>query len=190
MPLLLTTVVFLPALGAIVLALLPVRDDRKTAHWTALVFTLLTLALSFVLFANFDTLNREYQFVDHFEWIPSLGISYFLGVDGLSLPLVVLNALLTFLAVLVSWRIDRRTKLYFSLLLALETGVMGVFTALDLFLFFLFWEVELAPMYLLIAVWGSGRKEYSAMKFLIYTIAGSAAMLVGILIMYFAAFPA
>ena len=106
-------------------------------------------------------------------------------MDGISLPLVVLNALLGFLAVLISWKIDLRPQLYFVLVLFLETAVTGVFMSLDLFLFFLFWELELAPMFLLIGIWGGPRREYAAMKFIIYTITGSAFMLVGILALFF-----
>ena len=112
-------------------------------------------------------------------------VSYFLGVDGISLPMV-LTGLLTFIAVLASWRLEIRVREYFALVMVMETAMMGVFTSLDLLLFFLFWELELAPMYLLIGVWGGPRREYAAMKFILYTMAGSVFMLVGILALYFA----
>jgi NADH-quinone oxidoreductase subunit M len=126
------------------------------------------------------------QFVTRLPWIPQLNINYATGLDGISLPMFVLNAMLVFLAVLVSWRITLRPREYFALVLVLETAVAGVFASLDFFLFFLFWELELAPMYLLIGIWGSARREYAAMKFILYTVAGSAFMLVGILVFYMA----
>lgn len=185
---LLTAIVFIPILGAIVVALLPAGRDRLIKG-ASLVITAIPLILSIVLYAAFDRTNSGVQFVDRVPWIRigNFNVDYFLGVDGLSLPLVLLTTLLTFLAVFISWNITLRPKEYFALILALETGVLGVFTALDFFLFFLFWEVELIPMYLLIGIWGSGRREYAAMKFLLYTLAGSALMLVAILWIYFQA---
>ena len=184
----LSLIVFLPTAGVVLLALLPGGRPRLVKQAAAAV-TLLDLALALLVWAGFDATSTAVQFVEHISWVPALKIFYFLGVDGLSLPMLLLTTLLGFLAVLVSWNIQHRVKLYFSLLLLLETGVLGVFTALDFALFFLFWEVELLPMYLLIAIWGSppplGRREYSAMKFLIYTIFGSAFMLVGLLAVFF-----
>ena len=115
----------------------------------------------------------------------SFQVEYFLGVDGLSAPLVLLTGLLGFVAVFASWNVKHRVREYFFWLLVLQTAVMGVFTALDFILFFLFWELEMAPMFFLISIWGSGRREYSAMKFLIFTFLGSAFMLVGILVIFF-----
>ena len=128
----------------------------------------------------------RFQFIDRFPWIPgeSLNASYFLGVDGLSAPLVALTGLLGLCAVFASWHIQMRVREYFVWLLVLQTAVMGVFTSLDLLLFFLFWELELVPLYMLIAIWGTGRREYSAMKFLIFTILGSAFMLVAIVAVF------
>ncbi|MBI2885580.1 MAG: NADH-quinone oxidoreductase subunit M [Chloroflexi bacterium] len=184
----LSVLVFLPVAGALLLALLPAQRPLLVKQ-AAAVITLLDLLLAGMLWTAFDASSTAIQFVHQAPWVPPLKITYYLGVDGLSLPLVLLTALLGFLAVLVSWNINHRVKLYFALLLVLQTGVLGVFTALDFVLFFLFWEVELLPMYLLIAIWGSppplGRREYSAMKFLIYTILGSAFMLVGLLALYF-----
>jgi NADH-quinone oxidoreductase subunit M len=195
--LLLTLIVFLPAAGAIGLFLVP--DKRATwAKWgaasiTGLVF-LLTLFLYFgehwdnTSIASMNTL----RWVDFSPWINiQLGsdfqfkVDYFLGADGLSLPMIILNGLLSFLAVIGSWHVEKRTKDYMALILLLETGVMGVFASLDLILFFLFWEVELIPMFLLIAVWGGLRREYAAWKFLLYTLLGSSIMLAGILLLYF-----
>ena len=153
----------------------------------ALLVTLATLALAIAAAVRFDTSISEPQYVEQYQWIPFINVEYFFGVDGLSMPMVVLTALLTVAAIIASWHITHRTKEYFIWMLVLETGVMGVFTSLDMVQFFLFWEVELVPMYLLISIWGSGRREYSAMKFLIYTVGASALMLVGILAVGFAA---
>jgi NADH-quinone oxidoreductase subunit M len=183
----LTLTSFLPVLGALVIALLP-RDRETLPRQVAALFTLVAFALSIALLLGFDP-DDGFQYVEQATWLsPSLGsfdLQYKVGADGISLPLVVLTTF--FLSVFVSWGITLRTKEYFAWLLLLETGVIGVFTALDFILFFLFWEVELVPMYMLIAIWGSGRKEYSATKFLLYTIAGSSLMLVGILALGFSA---
>ncbi|MFN8558193.1 MAG: NADH-quinone oxidoreductase subunit M [Dehalococcoidia bacterium] len=185
----LTATIFLPALGALVIALLP-RDQQGLPRVVAALFTVASLALSLVMLAGFRP-HGGFQYVGAAPWLsPGIGdftLNYRVGVDGISLPLVLLTTFLTLLAVLVSWNISLRPKEYFAWLLVLESGVLGVFTALDLVLFFLFWEVELVPMYMLISVWGSGRKEYSAFKFLLYTVAGSAFMLVGILALGFSA---
>jgi NADH-quinone oxidoreductase subunit M len=179
----LSLIVFLPLAAAVVIMLAP----REWSRWVAGAISLVVLALSVQAFAVFDRAASGFQLVERAAWIPQYGVSYFLGVDGISLPLVVLTGLLTFIAVLASWRLELRTKEYFALVLVLETAMMGVFTALDLMLFFLFWELELAPMYLLIGIWGGPRREYAAMKFILYTIAGSVFMLVGIFALYFAA---
>jgi NADH-quinone oxidoreductase subunit M len=179
----LTTLVFLPATGAVILALF-LKDPRHIRLWAALV-TLVTLLIAGTIYARFDISTTDFQFAEKVKWFPELNVSYFMGLDGLSAPLVLLTALLGFAAVLVSWNIQLRVKEYFAWLLILETGVLGVFCALDFLLFFLFWEVELIPMFFLISVWGSGRKEYSAMKFLVFTLLGSAFMLVGILVLFF-----
>ncbi|MCL5074650.1 MAG: NADH-quinone oxidoreductase subunit M [Chloroflexi bacterium] len=180
----LSLIIFLPLVGAIMIAILP-KESGRAIKLTAAGFSLACLLLALLLFAQFDVSHSGPQFVEKSPWIPTFGVSYFLGVDGLSLPLVLLTALLTFLSVLASWNIALRVKEYFALLLVLEMGILGVFSALDLFLFFLFWEVELIPMYLLIAIWGGPRREYAAIKFVLYTFAGSAIMLVGIFALYF-----
>ena len=179
----LSIIIFLPLMGAIAIALLP-RAEPRRVKLIAAFFTLLAFLLSVALFFIFDRSLDGPQFVEQASWIPSINVQYFLGVDGLSLPMLILTTMLGFLAVLVSWRIDLRAREYFAWLLVLETGILGVFCSLDLILFFLFWEVEIIPMYLLISIWGTGRKEYSAMKFVIYTLLGSALMLAGILILY------
>jgi NADH-quinone oxidoreductase subunit M len=185
-PGLLTATVFLPAAGALVILLL-IRGDRNIRFFAALV-GLADLALALVVFIFFNRAEGapRFQFIDRFGWITSetLHASYFLGVDGLSAPLVLLTGLLGFCAILASWHISFRVKEYFVWLLLLQTAVMGLFASLDLLLFFLFWELELVPMYMLISTWGSGRKEYSAMKFLIFTILGGASMLVAIVAVF------
>ncbi|MBE0415976.1 MAG: NADH-quinone oxidoreductase subunit M, partial [Dehalococcoidia bacterium] len=179
----LSIIIFLPIIGAIVIALLPNATPRRIKH-TASLFTLVPFILSIALFFMFDRSLGGPQFVEQASWIPSIDVQYFLGIDGLSLPMVILTTMLGFIAVLVSWKIDMRVREYFAWLLVLETGILGVFCSLDLILFFLFWEVEIIPMYLLISIWGTGRKEYSAIKFVIYTLLGSALMLAGILLLY------
>lgn len=183
----LSTIVFLPLIGAIVIALLP-KSLLKSAKFVALFFALVTFVLSLVVFCRFDRspgIVGQMQFEEKIVWISALNAYYHLGVDGISLPMVILMTLLGVLAVLVSWRIDLRPREYFAWLLLLETSILGVFCSLDLILFFLFWELELIPMYFLISIWGSGRKEYSAIKYVIYTLTGSALMLAGILSLYF-----
>ncbi len=187
----LSAILFIPLLGAIVIALLP-RDSVRGPKWVAAIFSGLSLIISLVAFAQFDRAATGIQFVEQRMWIEPLGVQYFLGVDGLNLPMVVLTTLLTFLAILGSWNpVSQRLKEYYALILLLEVGVLGVFASLDLLLFFLFWEVELIPMYLLIAIWGPNaeRREYAALKFVLYTVFGSALMLVGILALYFQAVP-
>jgi NADH-quinone oxidoreductase subunit M len=185
---LLSTIIFLPLVGAVVIALSP--KDRQPVHRIiAALFSGVALALGLMLFFGFQAGAPGVQFQERATWVPSLGISYFVGVDGLNLPMVLLTSLLTFLAVLSSWRITNRSKEYFALLLILETGVLGVFSALDFLVFFLFWEVELIPMYLLIGIWGGPRREYAAIKFVVYTLVGSSLMLLGILALYFQSDP-
>ncbi len=188
----LTFLIFFPVLGAIALATLP-REQERQAKLMALAVTGIALVVSLVLFGLFDRGEAGLQFTESFRWIRAeeagFDIQYFLGVDGLGLTMVILTTFLFVVAVLVSWNVELRPKEYFAWLLALETGVLGVFTAQDLILFFLFWEVEMLPMYFLISIWGTGRKEYSAMKFVLFTIAGSALMLVGFLVLAFSAEP-
>ena len=177
---------FLPLAGAVLIALV-VRGDRNVRLIAGAV-ALTELVLAIVVFARYDSDRGGYQLVDRFDdWIPvdRFPAEYFLAVDGLSAPLVLLTGLLGMVAIFASWSIRERVREYFVWLLVLQTAVMGVFTALDFFLFFLFWELELVPMFFLISVWGSGRKEYSAMKFLIFTFLGGALMLVGILALFF-----
>jgi NADH-quinone oxidoreductase subunit M len=183
----LTTIIFLPVAGAIVIALVPGLSSRLI-RYIASFFTLIPLAISIFLFASFEqssTMIGIYQFEEIFSWIAPINAHYHLGVDGLSLPLVLLTTLIGFLVVLISWKINLRVREYFAWLLLLETSILGVFCSLDLLLFFVFWEIEIIPMYFLISIWGAGRKEYSAIKYVIYTLFGSALMLAGILSLYF-----
>ncbi|MCE2499521.1 MAG: NADH-quinone oxidoreductase subunit M [Dehalococcoidia bacterium] len=179
---LLTVTVFLPAVAALLLAVGTVRGDRNI-RWFAAVVAAADLVLSVIVFVLFRPGGDQFQLVDRFDWISTdtVHASYLLGVDGISAPLVMLTGLLGLCAVFVSFHISHRVREYFIWLFVLQTAVLGVFTALDFLLFFLFWEIELVPMYLLISTWGTGRREYSAMKFLIFTILGSAFMLVAIL---------
>jgi NADH-quinone oxidoreductase subunit M len=188
----LTFLVFFPVIGAICIATLPSRQESQSKYM-ALAITGTVLVLSLVLFAMFDRNQDGLQFTERFRWIraQSAGfeIQYFFGIDGLSLTMILLTTFLFAVSVLISWNVLLRPKEYFAWLLVLETGVLGVFTAQDLILFFLFWEVELLPMYFLISIWGTGRKEYSALKFVLFTITGSALMLAGFLILAFSANP-
>jgi NADH-quinone oxidoreductase subunit M len=182
---LLTVLVFLPLAVAVGILLLAKNDKQvKIAAGAA---ALAQLVLSIVVFAAYNRDEGGVQLVDRVtNWIPigSFKVEYFLGVDGLSAPMVLLTGLLGMAAIYASWGIKHRVKEYFVWLLILQTAVLGVFTALDFLLFFLFWELELVPMFFLISTWGSGRKEYSAMKFLIFTFLGSAFMLVGIVVLF------
>jgi len=183
----LTTILFLPAVGAVLIAFVIVGRERLI-RWTAAIFTFVPFALSVILFALFDRSPGAaglIQFEEKALWIAPINAHYHLGVDGLSLPMVVLTAFLGFLAVLISWKIHLRLREYFAWLLLLETSILGVFLSLDLLLFFIMWEIEVIPMYFLINIWGAGRKEYSAIKYVLYTLFGSAFMLAGILSLYF-----
>jgi NADH-quinone oxidoreductase subunit M len=183
----LTIILALPIIGLLIIAFLPKNND-KAIKYTALAFTLAAFILSIIVFCQFDRsmgAAGQIQFEENISWIPAINAHYHLGVDGLSLPMVILMTFLGFLAVLVSWKIDLRPREYFIWLLLLETSILGVFSSLDLVLFFLFWELELIPMYFLISIWGGGRKEYSAIKYVLYTLTGSAMMLAGILSLYF-----
>lgn len=181
---LLTAIVFLPLLGSIIVLLIP-RERAREVKLLTLLVTFLVLVLAIVLAIQFESSKPGMQFVEKKIWLEPIGIQYHMGVDGISLPMIFLTALLTFLATLASWKIDYRVKGFFALLLLLENGMLGVFTALDFILFYIFWEVVLIPMYFLIGMWGGPRREYAAIKFFVYTLFGSVIMLVGILALYF-----
>ncbi len=182
---LLTATVFLPLAGAAVVLLL-LGDNARRVRLFAAAVGIVDFVLALAVFLQYDRDDGGFQLTDKFaSWIPQLDIQYHLAVDGLSAPLVLLTGLLGLAAIYSSWSIDKRHREYFAWLLTLQAAVMGVFTAQDFVLFFIFWELELIPMFFLISIWGSGRKEHSAMKFLLFTFTGSAFMLVGILAVYF-----
>ena len=176
----LTTLIFLPLAGALLLLAIP-RQKTQMLRAVAATVTALTLGVSLLALAQFNPATPTYQLVERHPWIAPAHITYCLGLDGISLPMVLLTTLLGFLACLASLTITERVKEYFILYLLLETGMLGTFLALDLFLFYVFWEVVLVPMYLLIGIWGGPRKEYAAIKFFLYTLAGSVFMLLSIL---------
>ncbi len=182
----LSIILFMPVIGALLIVLIPASNVRLTKY-TAFVFTLIPLMLSLYLFGSYDRMSGGFQFEEFAQWIPAINANYHIGVDGLSLSLVLLTTLLSFISVLVSWKTSFRPRAFFAWLLLLETSILGVFVSLDLLLFFIFWEIELIPMYFLIALWGSGRREYSAIKYVLYTLFGGAFMLAGILSLYFTA---
>ncbi len=179
---LLSWIVFLPLAGVLACALLP-KSRGDLAKWVALGVTGADLALAVVMLVRFVP-NASMQFVEQFAWVPQAGIQYHMGVDGISMPLVFLSALLTLLAVIASWKIDKKPSFYFAMLLLLQVGMNGVFAALDFVLFYVFWELVLVPMYFLIAEWGGPRREYAAIKFFLYTLLGSVFMLVGVVALY------
>ena len=170
----------LPLIGALVLLLIP-RQQRQTLFTLALLSSIAAFVLSLRLFQAFDPGAGEMQFVERIPWMPSFGIGYIVGIDGISLFLVLLTTFLMPLAIVASWSVQERIKEYLFFMLVLETGMLGAFVALDLFLFYVFWEVMLVPMYFLIGVWGGTRRIYAALKFVVYTMAGSLPMLVAII---------
>jgi NADH-quinone oxidoreductase subunit M len=180
---LLSLLLLLPLLGAVVIALSP-RANVGLQKTLGMAFSLATFALSLLLVTGFQPV-AEMQFVERYDWIPAFGISFHLGVDGLSLWLVILTTFLTPVALLGSWSsIEQRVKEFNVFMLLLEVGMLGVFFALDLFVFYIFWEAMLIPMYFLIGIWGHGRRIYAAVKFFLYTMAGSVLMLVAFLVLY------
>ena len=184
----LSWITFIPFLGGVLILFYPKKADRAI-KWTALVASGIALVVSLLALRQFNAVTAKFQFVELRSWIPSLGINYFVGVDGLSMTMVILTTVISFLAVIASFNITHRWKEYFSLYLLLETAMTGVFISLDLFLFYVFWEVVLVPMYFLIGIWGGPRREYAAIKFFLYTLAGSVFMLLGILALYFTSSP-
>ncbi len=179
----LSSLIALPVAGA--LALLFVRDEARNEgviRNVALVVSLLVFVETLLLWSRFDAASAEFQFVERHAWIPSFGISYAVGVDGISLLLLVLTGFLTPLALLCSWEsIHKNTRAFCMFMLLLESAMMGVFVSIDLFLFYVFWDAMLIPMYFLIGVWGYERRVYAAIKFILYTLSGSVLMLIAIL---------
>ena len=181
---LLTAIIFTPLVGAAVIGLMN-REKHGRIRWLALVSSVLTFVLAAAAFSKFSSDQPGLQFVERVPWISSPHIDYFVGADGLSLLMVLLSTFLTPLAILASWEsVEQRTKEFFLFLLLLETGTLGVFVALDLFLFYVFWEAMLIPMYFLIGIWGHERRVYATVKFILFTMAGSVLMLVGIIYLY------
>jgi NADH-quinone oxidoreductase subunit M len=180
----LSIVLFTPLAGMVVLLFLP-SSNASRIKWTANIIAFLGFVFSLPLVFNFDH-TKDYQFVEKGPWIPSLGATYHIGIDGLGLLLVMLTTLVGFLAILSSWNaVHDRLKEYYAFFLLLQTGMLGVFMALDFLLFFVFWETVLVPMYFIIGIWGGPRRVYAAIKFMIYTLIGSVLMLLGILTLYF-----
>src|SRR3954469_8979464 len=187
---LLTILIFLPCVGAILTLMVKGRD---AVRWTALGTTIVTFALSLILLVTFkwkgDNPTYAYsngsttqfgvvQMVQEADWIPAFNIKYKVGIDGLSFPLVLLSTFICVLSCIASWNIEKMTKGYMALFLFLETGILGVFLSLDFFLFYVFFEISLLPMYFLIGIWGGPRKEYAAIKFFLYTLVGSIGLLI------------
>jgi NADH-quinone oxidoreductase subunit M len=181
----LSVIVFTPIVTGLFLLLIP-GDRKNLIRWIALAAATLALGLSVWVYFGYDQAAGGYQFIERVEWIPKLGISYHIGVDGMNLPLVLLTGLVIFTGVLISWGIDDRPREFFAFLFILASGVFGVFVALDLFMLFFFYEIAVFPMYLLIAIWGwKETREYAAMKLTLYLFIGSVIALVGGLAMYF-----
>ena len=187
---LLTAMIFLPLLGALLIMLLP-AGAQNLYKWVALLTAAVPVVLSVLLYLGYDRHfgvaqgNSGLQFVHRFVWIPWFNVEYYVGVDGISVSMMILTALVSLVAVGASWNISKQLKGYFCLFLLLETGMMGTFASIDFFLFYIFWELMLLPMYFLIGIWGGPRKEYAAIKFFLYTLAGSVLMLLAIIALYY-----
>ncbi|MDD5424248.1 MAG: NADH-quinone oxidoreductase subunit M [Candidatus Omnitrophica bacterium] len=185
---LLSSIIFLPLLAGLLILFIP-KGRTGIIKGVATAATGITLLFTVFMVTGFDYNNTLMQFSEKLSWIPQVNINYHLGVDGISIGLVFLTALLGFLACIGSFGIKERQKEYYFLYLLLNTGMLGTFLSLDLFLFYVFWELVLVPMYFLIGIWGGPRREYAAIKFFIYTLAGSVAMLLSILALYFTSQP-
>ena len=197
---LLSLITFLPVIGMLIILFIPGKLVKEIKI-TSLVITFLQIIIAVMLLANFNYSAggvydaSSFQFIEKFRWIKITGLSwigtvkvdYSLGADGLSMPMLLLTALVSFIAIISSWNINKSVKGFFALFLLLDTGMMGVFVALDFFLFYIFWELMLLPMYFLIGIWGGPRKEYAAIKFFIYTLFGSVFMLLVMIALYFSA---
>ena len=180
----LSTIIALPLIGALMIVLMK-RSQGAVIRWTALLVSLATFLLSMPLYSYFDKTTPDMQFTETHAWVPSWGVNYALGVDGISVLFVLLATLLSILCVTVSWNsITEKTKEFYAALLLIEASMVGVFGSLDLFLFYIFWEAMLIPMFILIGVWGGANRVYAAIKFFLYTLVGSVLMLVGIMVLY------
>jgi NADH-quinone oxidoreductase subunit M len=177
-----------PLAGALLLLLIPNRDGRRDSaiRWLALLISIVGFGVTLAIWVRFDPTSSDFQLVERMPWIPAFGIDYYVGIDGISLLLVVLTAFLTPIALLSSWEgIERKVKEFSILILALDAAMIGVFISLDLFLFYVFWDAMLIPMYFLIGIWGYDQRIYAAIKFMLYTMAGSVLMLIAILALAF-----
>ncbi|MBI2972614.1 MAG: NADH-quinone oxidoreductase subunit M, partial [Armatimonadetes bacterium] len=180
----LSALIFIPVAGAVAAAVID-RRRESAIRWTGLIASVTALAVALAVFAVFVPGEAGLQFEERAGWVPSLGITYHLGIDGISLALVLLTALMLPLALLSSWSsVTERVKEFTITLLLLETGLLGTFLSMDLVLFYVFWEAVLVPMYFIIGLWGGPRRSYAAIKFILYTMAGSALMLVAIIALY------
>ena len=188
----LSYLIFFPLVGCVFLLFMP-KEKFGLIRWASAFFSfvpfIMSIWLTYDYFVNYKATALMYYVEGPFNWIPTISAQYYLGVDGISVPLLFLTGLLSFVSIIASFNIVNRVKEYFVFFLLLETGMMGVFCALDFFLFYVFWEVMLVPMYFLIGVWGGPRKEYAAIKFFLYTLFGSIFMLVAILVLYFSSEP-
>jgi len=191
---LLTAMIFFPLIGGLIILAMP-SGKENLVRWIALATAAVPVGLAGFLYLHYDRAfgmaqgNYGLQFIHHTVWIPSFNVEYFVGVDGISITMVILTALVSLVAVGASWNISKQVKAYFALFLLLETGMMGTFCSIDFFLFYIFWELMLLPMYFLIGIWGGPRKEYAAIKFFLYTLAGSVLMLLAIIALYYNANP-
>ena len=185
---LLSLIVFAPLAGALIILAIP-NTRTKAVQGVDLAASSVCMLLSVYLYFAFDKTTAAMQFVEKSAWIPAFNINYYVGVDGLSVAIVILTALLTLVSIIYSFNITLRVKEFFFWFLLLEVGMLGVFVSLDFFLFYVFWEITLVPMYFLIGVWGGPKKEYAAIKFFLYTLFGSLFMLLGILALYFNSVP-
>lgn len=179
----LTITTFLPLLGVFLILFL---WNAALIRWISLITTIATLIVSLPIYTHFDKTTYKMQFVESYKWIPALNINYSVGVDGISVLFIILSTLLSILCVLVSWKaVKEKVKEFFIALLITETAMIGIFVSMDIFLFYLFWEIMLIPMFLMIGVWGGPNRVYAAIKFVLFTLAGSVFMLVGIIVLYF-----
>jgi len=180
----LTFITFLPILGALFLAFFP-KESVGAIKQTALAIAVTDFLLSLLLWTNFDNTTHKMQFVLNVPWIENWGINFHVGLDGISLLLYVMTTFLTMICIIASWEVKKHIREYMMAMLALSTGMLGVFISLDLFMFYVFWEFQLVPMYIIVGVWGGPRRVYAAIKFFLYTALGSLMMLVAILWIYF-----
>jgi NADH-quinone oxidoreductase subunit M len=183
----LSIVLFTPLVGMILLLFIPGENKQAIRWWSNIVFFVgFLVSLPLVFWFPSNSPDQQFKFIENHEWINSIGAHYFLGIDGISLLLIMLTTVLGFLSTLSSWTaVEERVKEYYAMFMLLQVGMLGVFMSLDFFLFYVFWEVMLVPMYFIIGVWGGPRKLYAAIKFFLYTLAGSVLMLLGILALYF-----